>query len=101
LSVLEAAKSGCALLLSDIPTFRELWDGAALFVSPRDPNALRRALCSLCENEIQRRWLQVAAAKRAKTYSLASTVKEYRNLYASLLNRGSDRMPARFEQVPA
>jgi glycosyltransferase involved in cell wall biosynthesis len=101
LSVLEAAKAGCALLLSDIPTFRELWDGAALFVSPRDPNALRRALCSLCQNETQRRWLQVAAAKRAKTYSVAATVRNYQNLYASLLNIRSDRMPARVEQVPA
>ena len=28
LAVLEAASAGCALVLSDIPTFRELWDGA-------------------------------------------------------------------------
>ena len=33
-AVLEAAQAGCALVLSDIPTFRELWDGAALFVAP-------------------------------------------------------------------
>ena len=33
LAVLEAAQAGCALVLSDIPTFRELWDGAALFVA--------------------------------------------------------------------
>ena len=34
LAVLEAAQAGCALVLSDIPTFRELWDGVALFVAP-------------------------------------------------------------------
>jgi glycosyltransferase involved in cell wall biosynthesis len=33
LAVLEAAQAGCALVLADIPTFRELWDGAATFVS--------------------------------------------------------------------
>ena len=33
LAVLEAAQSGLPLVLSDIPTFRELWDGAAAFVS--------------------------------------------------------------------
>ena len=46
LSVLEAAQAGCALVLSDIPTFRELWDGAAVFVPPgADPApALRHAL---------------------------------------------------------
>ena len=58
LAVLEAAQAGCALVLSDIPTFRELWDGAALFVprrrrprpsrsasrrSSRDPRPARRA----------------------------------------------------------
>jgi glycogen synthase len=31
LAVLEAAQAGQALVLADIPTFRELWDGAALF----------------------------------------------------------------------
>lgn len=37
LSVLEAAQAGCPLVLSDIPTFRELWDGAALFAdTPED-----------------------------------------------------------------
>ncbi|MBD0271625.1 MAG: glycosyltransferase family 4 protein, partial [Acetobacteraceae bacterium] len=36
LAVLEAAQAGCALVLSDIPTFRELWDGAAEFVPAGD-----------------------------------------------------------------
>lgn len=36
LGVLEAAQAGCALVLSDIESFRELWDGAAIFVEPRD-----------------------------------------------------------------
>jgi glycosyltransferase involved in cell wall biosynthesis len=31
LSVLEAAASGCALVLGDIPSLRENWEGAALF----------------------------------------------------------------------
>ena len=48
LSVLEAAQGGMALVLSDIPSLRELWDGAALFVAPGDAQgfaqAMRRAL---------------------------------------------------------
>lgn len=43
LGVLEAALSGCALVLADIPTFRELWDGAALFVRPEDGDGWARA----------------------------------------------------------
>ncbi len=36
LAVLEAAQAGCPLVLSDIATFRELWDGAAIFFPPGD-----------------------------------------------------------------
>ncbi len=36
LSVLEAANSHCCLVLADIPSLRELWDGAAVFVDPSD-----------------------------------------------------------------
>ncbi len=44
LSVLEAAQAACALILSDIPTFRELWEGAAVFVDPDDASALANAV---------------------------------------------------------
>ena len=44
LAVLEAAQAGLALVLSDIPTFRELWDGAAVFVPPSDVDAWVAAL---------------------------------------------------------
>ncbi len=44
LAVLEAAQAGMALVLSDIPTFRELWDGAARFVPPSDDDAWIAAL---------------------------------------------------------
>ncbi|KYF85429.1 glycosyl transferase family 1, partial [Sorangium cellulosum] len=47
LSVLEAALSGCALVLGDIPSLREVWRDAALYVDPGDAGALRRALRSL------------------------------------------------------
>ena len=49
LAVLEAAQAGCALLLSDIPTFRELWDGAAVFVPSEDPRRLAKALQHLLD----------------------------------------------------
>jgi glycosyltransferase involved in cell wall biosynthesis len=85
LSVLEAASAGCALLLSDLSTFRELWDGAALFFDPRDPDQLRCSLQSLCRDELQRARLQRAAAERAKRYSLTRTTDGYRSLYSSLM----------------
>ena len=40
LSALEAALSGCALVLGDIPSLREVWGDAAIFVDPDDHDAL-------------------------------------------------------------
>src|SRR5262249_40439508 len=42
LAPLEAALSRCALVASDIPSFRELWDGAAVFFADNDAASLRR-----------------------------------------------------------
>ena len=50
LGVLEAAQSGMALVLSDIPTFRELWDGAARFVAPEADDELLRTLARLLDH---------------------------------------------------
>ena len=44
LSVLEAALARCALVLGDIPSLREIWNGAALFVPPDDENAIADAI---------------------------------------------------------
>ena len=85
LSVLEAASAGCALLLSDIPTFRELWDGVAIFFDHHDTGALAERLRSLCSDDVQRMRLQRAAIERARRYPLRNTVSGYRLLYDSLL----------------
>ncbi|MBV9611931.1 MAG: glycosyltransferase, partial [Acidobacteriaceae bacterium] len=47
LAILEAARARCCLVLSDIPSLRELWDGAAIFVDPRNESAWIRELNSL------------------------------------------------------
>lgn len=86
LSVLEAASAGCALVLSDIPTFRELWQDAAIFVEPGDTAALTACLRKLCSDALSRTRLQRAAAERARRYALRNTVQAYKALYAALLN---------------
>jgi glycosyltransferase involved in cell wall biosynthesis len=94
LSVLEAASAGCALVLSDIPTFRELWNGAALFVELNSDRALHEALAGLCTDYRERARLQVAARQRSECYSLARTVEAYHALYRRLLASRS-RSPSR------
>jgi glycosyltransferase involved in cell wall biosynthesis len=81
LAVLEAAAAGCALVLSDIPSFRELWDGAARFVAPNDTAALHHVLGELCRDRPQRLALQDAARMRAQNYALAGTAAAYADLY--------------------
>jgi glycosyltransferase involved in cell wall biosynthesis len=91
LSVLEAAHAKCALVLSDIPTFRELWNDAALFVPSGDVDGLRAALSRLCADTRLRTTLQRAAFKRAQRYSMRKMADAYMRLYRSLLSRHSLR----------
>ncbi|WP_404384651.1 glycosyltransferase family 4 protein [Caenispirillum salinarum] len=69
LGPLEAARTGCALVLSDISTFRELWDGAALFVPAREPAAWAEACAALADDAALRRRLAAAALDRARRYT--------------------------------
>ena len=94
LSVLEAAQAGCALLLSDIPTFRELWHGAALFVPPRDDRSLAQAAERLLREPALRSGLGEAARQRAESFSLARMVRAMASLYAELIQK-NQRRPSR------
>lgn len=85
LAVLEAAQAGCALVLSDIPTFRELWDGEAVFVAPDDDQALTQAIEHLASDEATRRQLGEAAKKRAASYSVEAMSAGILEVYRSLL----------------
>jgi glycosyltransferase involved in cell wall biosynthesis len=85
LSVLEAAAAGCALILSDIPTFRELWSGAAVFVQPRNTQQLAEALQRVCRDADLRAELQRAARLRAGRYSAATMLDGYCQAYERLL----------------
>ena len=71
LAVLEAAMHGCALVLADIPSLRELWNGAALYAEPRDPAAFARAIDQLAADSDQRTRLGAAARRRAARFGLA------------------------------
>ncbi len=84
LVVLEAALAGCALVLGDIDSLREQWDGAALFVAPGDGAALHAALARLIADRGLRRELAAAAQARARRRHVRATAAAYRELYAHL-----------------
>jgi glycosyltransferase involved in cell wall biosynthesis len=89
LTVLEAASAGCALVLADIPTFRELWEGAALFVDPRDQAMLAATLARVTADAPLRRTLQRRAAFRAQRYSLDAMCENYCRLYERMVGIGA------------
>ncbi|WP_157218429.1 glycosyltransferase family 4 protein [Flavisphingomonas formosensis] len=85
LAVLEAASAGCALLLSDIATFRELWQDAALFVPDDDADAVAAGVARLIDDRRLRLSLGSRAAAAARRYTPASMAEAMATLYAALL----------------
>jgi len=81
LCILDAALARCALVLGDIDSLRELWDGAALFVAPDDEDALARTLQQLIDDEMLRERYAALAARRAQTYTPARMTEAYLRAY--------------------
>jgi glycogen(starch) synthase len=84
LTVLEAARAGCALVLSDIPSFRELWEGVAIFVPPHDDAAAATALQTLLDDAGRARRAGRAARSRAARYTAAAMAQKMFALYQTL-----------------
>ena len=84
LSVLEAALSGCALVLGDIPTLRELWDGAANFVHPDDEDGWLSALHQLTENPDLAFEYGCRARMHAARYSADTMAAKYLDAYRAV-----------------
>jgi glycosyltransferase involved in cell wall biosynthesis len=83
--VLEAAQACCPLVLSDIPSFRELWEGVALFVSANDDRAFARAVEEIIGDPGLRARLGAAACKRARDYSVEGMAAGTLEVYGSLI----------------
>lgn len=85
LSVLDAAAAGCPLILSDIPSFRELWDEVAIFVDPRDERGFTRAIAELVPDDFERAVLGRAARERAGRYTPDALAAQMASIYRGLL----------------
>lgn len=94
LAVLEAAQAGCALVLSDIPTFRELWDGAARFVYPHDAFGFARAVDEIVGDPELRAKLGAAARERAGDYMPARMAAGMAAIYRALPARAERELAA-------
>jgi glycosyltransferase involved in cell wall biosynthesis len=79
LSILEAALSGCALVLGDLPSLREIWGEAACYVPADDPAALAATLDALIGHPAARRRL----ARRARALAVHRTPAVMADVYLS------------------
>jgi glycogen(starch) synthase len=84
LSVLEAALSGCALVLGNISSLQEIWDNSAVYINTDDANELADKVNELMENETLRHYYAQAAMNRAKQYSTATMAEDYLQVYHQL-----------------
>jgi glycosyltransferase involved in cell wall biosynthesis len=84
LSALEAALSGCALVLSPLPSLQEIWGQAATYADPREPDALIRVLESLCQDEFRRNIMGFRAIRQGLQYSARQMAHEYLQAYQHL-----------------
>ena len=81
---LEAALSGCALVLGDIEPLREIWNDAAVFVDPRDSTALKRELLELINDPKRRNEMAQRARARAVEFTSARMAENYIAAYEEL-----------------
>ncbi|KAA6435922.1 glycosyltransferase family 4 protein [Rufibacter glacialis] len=84
LSVLEAAFSGCALVLGKINSLQEVWDRSAEFVGTDDAEALATTLQKLVHDEFLRNIMACRAVKKAHDYTSQLMAQEYLQAYAAL-----------------
>jgi glycosyltransferase involved in cell wall biosynthesis len=84
LSVLEAAFAGCALVLGDVPSLRELWEDTACYVPPDDPRAIADTINALSSDRRALHARGARARRHAGRYSAEHMVDRWRETYRSL-----------------
>jgi len=82
---LEAALSGCALVLGDIESLREIWEDAAVFVDPKDSRELKHELLELINDDERRQEMSQRAHRRALEFTSARMAQNYCAVYSELL----------------
>ncbi len=85
LAALEAGLAGCALVLGDIPSLREVWGDAATYVDPDDEQALRVAVEGLIADPHLLRERSAAASARAAQYPAQTMAQRYLEQYGRLV----------------
>jgi glycogen synthase len=85
LLALEAALAGCAIVVGDIPSQREIWGDAATFADPESDESLAAALRELIDRPDHLAEMAVRARQQALRYSPERMATGYRTVYQAVL----------------
>lgn len=87
LTVLEAAMSGCALVVGKTDSQAEIWGNAAKYVNPNDADELRDTINNLIDDEFGRNIMACRAVKRSHGYTADPMGQDYDHVYRQLLKQ--------------
>lgn len=86
LAPVEAALSRCAVVANDIPTFQELWGGAAVYFRRNDPETLRETIQHLLsDRELLQRSADLAYERALARFAADRMVDDYLALYGAMI----------------
>ena len=88
LSILEAARAGCALVLGRIDSLMEIWGDDAVYVDPDRPEELRRTLTELIRDPGRRQRLAMRSRRRALWFTGSRMATGYMHCYETLTGKG-------------
>lgn len=93
LAAVEAGRARCALVLGDIPSLREVWEDAALFVPPDDRDVLERTLRALIDDAAFRAQAAERATRRAAEYTMERAAGAYFGAYEMIMSKRAAGVP--------
>jgi glycosyltransferase involved in cell wall biosynthesis len=83
LAPLEAALSRCALIMNDIPVFRELWGDAAIYFAGNDAVSLAAAISQVSANaKLREEYADRAYQTALFKFNAQEMVNQYESVYS-------------------
>lgn len=87
LAILEAAMSGCALVVGDTGSLREIWGEAACYVDADSPEEFFTAVEDLTSNETVRTSMSCRALKQSLFFTASLQANQYLRIYRYLAEK--------------
>ena len=87
MAALEAALSRCAIVANDIPSYREIWEDAALYFRANDGESLASVLRALSDDrDLRRNYANRAYQRARERFNSKRMIDDYLALYRSMLS---------------